>query len=321
MENRKGEKRVKRKTSLAGVLAGIMLAVLLAAGCARQTETSGIKAEQTETAGIKAHPAETAGIKAEQTETAGIKAEQTETAEIKARPVEMVTAGNGVSAAKSVGRENGGSQREPSGFVLLADAVPDVIQEIRYYSTYNFVGERIDGYEEPCAILTKEAASALKEVSDEVKAMGYRLKVYDAYRPQAAVDHFARWAEDEGDTRMKAYFYPEVDKSRLFDQGYIGRKSGHSRGSTVDLTLFDMKTGKEVDMGGTFDYFGQRSHPDYQGDLTAEQAGNRKRLRKVMMDHGFRPLSTEWWHFTLEGEPYPNTYFTFPVSSSLGMAE
>lgn len=321
MENRKGEKRVKRKTNLAGVLAGIMLTVLLAAGCARPVETAGTQAGLVETAGIQAGSAETSEIQAKPAETAGIQAKPVEMAEIQARPVEMVTAGNGVSAAKSAERESGGSRGTPSGFVLLADAVPDVIQEIRYYSTYNFVGERIDGYEEPCAILTKEAASALKEVSDEVKAMGYRLKVYDAYRPQAAVDHFARWAEDTSDTRMKAYFYPEVDKSRLFDQGYIGRKSGHSRGSTVDLTLFDMKTGKEVDMGGTFDYFGQRSHPDYQGDLTAEQAGNRKRLRKVMMDHGFRPLSTEWWHFTLEGEPYPNTYFTFPVSSSLGMAE
>lgn len=224
-------------------------------------------------------------------------------AQIEARTVEPVTAGQ-------VSAENA------EGFVLLAEAVPDVIQEIRYYSTYNFVGERIDGYEEPCALLTKEAAAALKEVSDEVMAKGYRLKVYDAYRPQAAVDHFIRWAATE-DTRMKPYFYPELDKGVLFRQGYIGTKSGHSRGSTVDLTLFDMNTGKDVDMGGTFDYFGVRSHPDYVGDLTNEQRNNRNILREAMMNHGFRPLSTEWWHFTLNNEPYPNTYFTFPVDSSV----
>ncbi|MGN0163226.1 MAG: M15 family metallopeptidase [Candidatus Ornithomonoglobus sp.] len=201
------------------------------------------------------------------------------------------------------------------GFVLLAEAVPDVIQEIRYYSTYNFVGERIDGYEEPCALITKEAAAALKEVSDDVMAQGYRLKIYDAYRPQMAVDHFVRWAEDLDAEEMKPYFYPEVDKTLLFEQGYIDAKSGHSRGSTVDLTLFDMKTGKEADMGGTFDYFGELSHPDYTDTLTEEQIANRNILREAMMRHGFKPLDTEWWHFTLKDEPYPDTYFEFKVSS------
>lgn len=200
------------------------------------------------------------------------------------------------------------------GFVELAEAAPDVIQEIRYYSTYNFVGERIDGYERPVALLTKEAASALKLVSDDVMEQGYRLKVYDAYRPQRAVDHFVRWAKDVEDTRMKPYFYPEIDKNRLFDQGYISARSGHSRGSTVDLTLFDMKTGKEADMGGVFDYFGRISHPDYVGELTKEQQNNRNILRAAMMRHGFKPISTEWWHFTLREEPYPNTYFDFPVN-------
>ena len=201
------------------------------------------------------------------------------------------------------------------GFVLLAEAVPDVIQEIRYYSTYNFVGERIDGYEEPCALITKEAAAALKEVSNDVMAQGYRLKIYDAYRPQMAVDHFVRWAEDLDAAEMKPYFYPEVDKTLLFEQGYIDAKSGHSRGSTVDLTLFDMQTGNEVDMGGTFDYFGELSHPDYTDTLTEEQIANRNILREAMMRHGFRPLDTEWWHFTLKDEPYPDTYFAFIVSS------
>lgn len=202
---------------------------------------------------------------------------------------------------------------DPSDFVLLAEAVPDAILEIRYYSTYNFVGDRIDGYEEPVALLTKEAAAALRAVSDDLKEKGYRLKIFDAYRPQMAVTNFVRWAEDTDDTRMKEYFYPELDKSVLFDQGYIALHSGHSRGSTVDLTLFDMKTEKEVDMGGTFDYFGELSHPDYT-DITEEQYANRMILREAMMAHGFRPLEEEWWHFTLDEEPYPETYFTFPVS-------
>ncbi len=211
------------------------------------------------------------------------------------------------------------SPDDASGFVSLAEAAPDVILEIRYYSTYNFVGERVDGYEEPCALMTKEAAEALNAAAAEAEEQGYRLKVYDAYRPQMAVDHFVRWAEDVDDTAMKPYFYPELDKSVLFDQGYIDAKSGHSRGSTIDLTLFDMDTGKEVDMGGTFDYFGELSHPDYVGDLTEEQIENRNTLRDIMVDNGFKPLDTEWWHFTLVDEPYPDTYFTFPVTEdSLG---
>lgn len=206
------------------------------------------------------------------------------------------------------------SEDDSTGFVVLSEVVPDIIQEIRYFSTYNFVGERIDGYEQPVALMTIEAANALKEVSDEVKEKGYRLKVFDAYRPQSAVDHFVRWGKNISDIRMKYYFYPKVDKSRLFIEGYIDEKSGHSRGSTIDLTLFDMATGKEVDMGGTFDYFGELSHPDYKGKLTKKQLKNRQYLREVMIKHGFKPLETEWWHFTLKDEPYPDTYFTFAVN-------
>ena len=204
---------------------------------------------------------------------------------------------------------------DASDFVLLAEAVPDVILEIRYYSTYNFVGDRIDGYEQPVALLTKEAAAALKEVSDELLEKGYRLKVFDAYRPQKAVTHFMNWALDPDDVSMKEYFYPELEKEVLFPQGYIAEHSGHSRGSTLDLTLFDMKTEKEVDMGGTFDYFGELSHPDYT-EITEEQYRNRMILREAMLNHGFKPLEEEWWHFTLADEPYPDTYFTFPVNSS-----
>ena len=209
---------------------------------------------------------------------------------------------------------------DSSDFVLLSEAVPDAILEIRYYSTYNFVGDRIDGYEEPLALLTTEAAAALKEASDELVDMGYRLKIFDAYRPQMAVTHFMNWALDTDDVRMKEYFYPELEKDQLFPQGYIAEHSGHSRGSTVDLTLFDMSAEREVDMGGTFDYFGELSHPDYQG-VTAEQYEMRMLLREVMVKHGFRPLAEEWWHFTLENEPYPDTYFTFPINSDSLEAE
>lgn len=203
-------------------------------------------------------------------------------------------------------------QRGREFFVSLEEAVPDAILEIRYFGTYNFVGKRIDGYLAPTALLTREAAESLKAVSDEAMQMGYRLKIYDAYRPQCAVDHFVRWAADVADTTMRRYFYPDVDKSLLFEQDYIMEKSGHTRGSTVDLTLFDMTTEKEVDMGGTFDWFGNESHPDYRG-VTEEQFANRMILRKLMLRHGFKPLESEWWHFTLEKEPFPDTYFTFPV--------
>ena len=195
---------------------------------------------------------------------------------------------------------------DSSGFVILTDVVPDVILEMRYFSTYNFVGKRINGYEVPIAMLTKEAAEALKKVSDELIQKGYRLKIFDAYRPQRAVNQFAEWAKDLNDTKMKEYFYPELDKSVLFPQGYIDYKSGHSRGSAIDLTLFDMKTEKEVDMGGTFDYFGGLSHPDYKG-ITEEQYKNRMILREAMLKHGFQPLFSEWWHFYLKDEPYPDT--------------
>ena len=216
-----------------------------------------------------------------------------------------------------------------SSFVTITDAVPDAILEIRYFGTYNFVGERIDGYLQPTALLTKEAADSLRAVSDDVRALGYRLKIYDAYRPQRAVDHFVRWAADVPDTLMKAYFYPDLDKSVLFQQEYIMEKSGHTRGSTVDLTLFDMATEKELDMGGTFDWFGPESHPDFCGDpdsglynpapspagrlITEEQFRNRLILRRAMLSHGFKPLDSEWWHFTLSQEPFPETYFDVPV--------
>ena len=203
---------------------------------------------------------------------------------------------------------------DPSGFVLLADYVPAILQEIRYYSTFNFIGDRIDGYEEPCALLTKEAARALKSVSGEMLVQGYRLKIFDAYRPACAVKHFVLWGIEDQDVRMKPWFYPELDKNALFAEGYIAKRSSHSRGSTVDLTLLDMKTGQELDMGSPFDLFSEISHPDYRG-VTAQQYDNRMLLREAMIRNGFVPLDCEWWHFTLANEPYPDSCFEFPVSS------
>jgi len=203
--------------------------------------------------------------------------------------------------------------QDSSGFVMVSDHVPGIIQEIRYYSTYNFIGDRIDGYEAPCAWLTIEAARALKKVSKEMSVQGYRLKVFDAYRPVTAVKHFILWGIEDLDLRMKPYFYPNLEKQELFAKGYIAKQSSHSRGSTIDLTLLDMKTGKELDMGSPFDWFGEESHPDFQ-NVTQEQYENRQFLRAAMMRNGFLPFDCEWWHFTLEDEPYPDIYFDFPVS-------
>ena len=204
--------------------------------------------------------------------------------------------------------------RNASGFVLVSDMVPHVIQEIRYHSTYNFIGDRIDGYEEPVAILTKEAARALRSACGELIVKGYRMKIFDAYRPACAVRHFVLWGVEDQDIRMKQYFYPELEKQELFAKGYIAKQSSHSRGSTVDLTLIDMQTGKELDMGSPFDLFSEKSHPDFRG-ITEEQYENRMLLRDAMLRNGFAPLDCEWWHFTLADEPYPDIYFDFPVST------
>ena len=202
---------------------------------------------------------------------------------------------------------------DSSDFVLLGDFIPSIIQEIRYYTTYNFIGERIDGYEEPIALLTKEAARALKSVANEMNVQGYRLKIFDTYRPTTAVKHFIMWGIEDQDVRMKPFFYPNVVKQDLFSHGYIAKKSSHSRGSTVDLTLLDMSTGKELDMGSPFDWFGVESHPDYRG-ITEEQYENRMFLQKAMVRNGFTTIDCEWWHFTLADEPYPDCYFAFPVA-------
>lgn len=198
------------------------------------------------------------------------------------------------------------------GFVDAARIVPGLRVEMRYAGAHNFVGRRVDGYEAPVCLLTHEAAEALAGVQAELAASGLGLKVFDCYRPQRAVADFARWAADLSDQSTKAEFYPNVDKTRLFELGYIAERSGHSRGSTLDLTLVNLATGAEIDMGSPFDLFDTRSWPSDE-TVSATARANRAMLADVMRRHGFRPLREEWWHFTLEGEPHPDTYFDFVV--------
>jgi len=200
----------------------------------------------------------------------------------------------------------------PEGFVYVKELIPDIALDIRYAGSYNFVGKPIRGYKQPRAILSKPAAEALQEVQLELENIGYCLKIFDAYRPQRAVNHFMEWAKIENDTSMKREFYPDIDKKDLFDLGYIATKSGHSRGGTVDLTLIDANTGEELNMGGTYDFFGEISHHD-TSQITPSQKQNRELLKRTMSKHGFRSYAQEWWHYTLRMEPYPDTYFDFEV--------
>lgn len=200
----------------------------------------------------------------------------------------------------------------PLGFVDLKKTDSSLVIELRYYDKNNFIGQRIDGYEAPVCYVSTSAAESLKAVQLELLSFGLGLKVFDAYRPQRAVNHFVRWAKDLNDTKMKEIYYPDVQKSDLFEKGYIAEHSGHSRGSTVDVTLIDLETGKELDMGTGFDFFSPISWPTSMA-VTVQQRTNRLLLRSIMLRHGFRPLQEEWWHFTLENEPYPTTYFDFPV--------
>jgi len=201
----------------------------------------------------------------------------------------------------------------PKSFVRLNQFIPDATYDIRYYNGHNFVGERVDGYTAPVVILTTEAATALKQVQTNLKPFNLGLKIFDGYRPQQAVDHFARWAKDINDTRTKPEFYPDVDKRNLFRDGYIAAKSGHSRGSTVDLTIIDLATKTELDMGTPFDFFGPKSWPDNKS-IPPEVRANRALLQTIMRNNGFKHLKEEWWHFTLKNEPYTDTYFNFPIN-------
>ncbi|GGG54093.1 M15 family metallopeptidase [Bizionia arctica] len=200
----------------------------------------------------------------------------------------------------------------PDGFVYANSVIPDLEVELRYYSTHNFVGDTIDGYYANKLIITKATAEALKLVQEELLEQNLCLEIYDGYRPQQAVNQFMRWAKNLNDTINKQEFYPEVQKRYLFRDGYIASKSGHSRGSTLDLTIIDADTHKPLDMGSPYDFFGEASWVNYQG-ICKEQKANRQLLQTVMLKHGFRNYSKEWWHFTLRHEAFPNTYFDFPV--------
>ena len=198
----------------------------------------------------------------------------------------------------------------PEGFVYIQDIIPSVREDIRYAGDHNFVGCPVDGYFVPKSVLQECAALALKKASQEFEKMGYGLLIYDAYRPQRAVDHFVRWAKDPDDIKTKDEFYPELDKSELFPKGYIAVYSGHSRGLTVDLTLTDSE-GKEIDMGGEFDWFSKISSHDYE-NLTETQKANRRLLREGMLAAGFDDYAEEWWHYTFICDA-PKVYYDFPI--------
>lgn len=200
----------------------------------------------------------------------------------------------------------------PDGFVIVSNVVPDVIQEIRYYSTYNLIGKRLDSYNAPIAILNKESANALKNAAEDFNSQGYYIKIFDAYRPQTAVNNFISWAKNINDTKMKNIFYPNVNKKELFSLGYIAEKSAHSRGSALDMTLIDMKSGKEIDAGSPYDFFDEISHHGTD-KITEEQDKNRLIIKNTMERNGFSAYPNEWWHYTLNNEPYPDTYFDFPI--------
>jgi zinc D-Ala-D-Ala dipeptidase len=229
-----------------------------------------------------------------------------------------------------------GKDSMPDSFVSISDIIPDVILDIRYYSDHNFLGQKVDGYFAPKCLITREAAKALSLVQKDLAAFSMSLKLYDCYRPQMAVDHFVRWAKDVNDVKMKKEFYFTVDKSNLFRDGYIASRSGHSRGSTVDVTIVQVPVpiqpsyvngeplkecilpagvrfaDNSLDMGTGFDCFHELSHPENK-NVGLLQRSNRLLLKALMEKHGFRFYDKEWWHFTLNNEPYPDTYFNFPI--------
>lgn len=200
----------------------------------------------------------------------------------------------------------------PKGFDYVKDQVPDIQLELRYAGTDNFVGRPITGYNKDVCILSTEAINAVKKVQKELRSFNLSLKIFDAYRPQRAVNHFIEWAKNVNDTLMKREYYPDVDKKNLFKEEYIATRSRHSSGSTLDVTIIDLKTGNELDMGTPYDFFGPQSWVHYMR-LTTQQKANRLLLHAVMTKHGFRPYPQEWWHFTLREEPFKNQYFDFPV--------
>ena len=201
----------------------------------------------------------------------------------------------------------------PPGFVYVKDIIPSIQVDLRYYSQQNFLGTKVDGYNKNTAILTRKAAQALQNVQNELLQENLSILIYDGYRPQVAVNHFVRWSKDLKDTLQKKQFYPEIQKQYLFREGYISSKSGHSRGSTLDVTLINLTTCEVLEMGSSFDFFGMQSWFNYNL-LSDEQKFNRLRLREIMVKYGFTFYEKEWWHFTLQNEPFPDVYFDFEVN-------
>jgi len=204
------------------------------------------------------------------------------------------------------------AQQLPKGFVYVDELIPNIALDLRYISHNNFVGLPIKGYQKQRCILSKKATIALKKAQTDLNKKGFGLLIYDAYRPQQAVNHFMQWAKNTNDTLMKQHYYPAVKKKNLFKEDYIASRSGHSRGSTVDLTIIDLKTGITLDMGSPFDFFGPESWVS-NTNLTTNQIANRDLLQRTMKQFNFRNYPKEWWHFTLRWEPFPKTYFDFPV--------
>ncbi len=211
------------------------------------------------------------------------------------------------------------SSAEQPSLVRLDECIPDILIDLKYASCDNFIGTVVDGYEQAQAFLSAPATAALADVAAELRQHHLRIKIFDAYRPQRAVEHFLRWANSAEDHHTKAHFYPSLEKPQLFEQGYLFSRSSHSRGSTVDLTLTDA-AGNELDMGTVFDFFGPQSWPQY-ASLSPQQRANRDTLQRVMQRHGFAGVKEEWWHFTLQNEPYPDRYFDYLPwqSASVGM--
>ncbi|OON71614.1 M15 family metallopeptidase [Streptomyces tsukubensis] len=252
---------------------------------------------------------------------------------VSAAPSALTAPGTASASSTPSARE----PRAPEEFVALHDVAPTIIEEMRYFTPHDFMGVSVDGYREPRCLVTRPTALALRSAQRSLRRQGYALKVYDCYRPQRAVDHFVRWAKDLDDQRMKPEFYPRVDKTRLFDDGYIAEKSGHSRGSTVDLTLVELPArptrpyvpgeplapcygpqkhrfpDNSIDMGTGFDCFDTLAHTD-DPRITGIRRTNRDLLRDALTAVGFTNLPEEWWHFTHTPELFPDTYFDFPVA-------
>jgi D-alanyl-D-alanine dipeptidase len=200
----------------------------------------------------------------------------------------------------------------PNHFIYLTDLSLGIVEDIRYAGNNNFLGTKVDGYHTAKAILTKAAAFALASAQQQAKRESLSLIIFDAFRPTRAIQHFHRWENAPENSNLQKRFYPNLGKTELFEKGYIANQSSHSRGSTVDLSLIDIKTQKELDMGTEFDFFGEASWENYT-NLTQQQFENRQLLKHIMVASGFKTFPMEWWHFTLVDEPYPDTYFDFPV--------